>query len=92
MSADPRAFILQQLDGKWQSIAMALMFKLSRDKPVVITGKDLEALHRFLGDGDRQLLTWGHKDSIELRIMKREDAERLAAHAEESGGKAVRPQ
>lgn len=89
---DPRAFILQQLDGHWQKIAMALMFKLSREKSVVLTTKDLQALATFIADGDKQLLTWGHRDSIELRIMKREDAERLAAHVESQGGRMERPQ
>ena len=85
---DNRAFILQQLDGQWQKIACALMYKLSRGSPVVITHKDLEELHKFMQT--HQLLTWGHKDSIELRLVTPERAAEIAKHVESQGGKAER--
>ncbi len=87
--ADDRAFILQQLDGQWQKIAMCLLFKLSRDEPVVITTEDFKRLTEYLADGDKQLLTWGHADSIELRIMKKEDALCLARQVEGLGGSSI---
>lgn len=86
---DDRAFILQQLDGQWQKIAMALMFKLSREQPVVITTGDFQQLAEYIADGDKRLMTWGHWDSIELRIMKKADALRLARQVEDLGGSSI---
>lgn len=83
---DERAFILQQLDGQWQKIACALMYKLSRESPVIITHKDLAELQAYMRDGDKHLLTWGHADSVELRIVTLEKARELAAHVESIGG------
>lgn len=38
-----------------------------------------------------QLLTWGHKDSIELRLVTPERAKALAEHVENQGGRVERP-
>ena len=86
---DDRALILQQLDGQWQKIAMALLFKLSREQPVVITQDDFAKLAEYIADGDKQLMTWSHWDSIELRIMKKADALRLARQVESLGGSSI---
>ena len=84
-----RAYILQQLDGEWQKIAVALVYMFSRGAPVLITHKVLEELNEFMAT--HKLLTWGHQDSIELRLVTPERAKEIAAHVESMGGRADRP-
>jgi hypothetical protein len=86
---DTRALILQQLDGQWEKIACALIFKLSRNAPVVISHSDLERLGEFMKS--RQLLTWGHHDSIELRLVTPERGAEIVKHIESIGGRVERP-
>jgi hypothetical protein len=80
-----RAPILDQIEGHWQKILVAVMWKLSKSKPIVITHQDLLDLERYMQH--HKLLTWGHKDSIELRLVTPAAAEALAKHAREQGGK-----
>lgn len=86
---DDRPLILQQLDGQWQKLCAAVLYKLSRGAPVLITTRDLEELYDFMQT--HQLLTWGHKDSIELRLVTPERAREIAAHVEAQGNQTERP-
>lgn len=85
---DDRPLILQQLDGHWQKLCAAVIYKLSRGSPVIITNRDLEELIEFMQT--HQLLTWGHKDSIELRLVTPERAKALSEHVESLGGRTER--
>lgn len=73
----PDSIIHQQLQGQWQKLlAMALYKTVGVDKPVVIKIPDMDKIT----DEGLVLLTWGHFDSIELRLVTREQAEKLAEH------------
>lgn len=86
---DERPLIFQQLDGEWQKLCAAIIYKLSRNAAVVITLRDLEELAEFMQT--HQMLTWGHSDSIEFRLVTPERARELAAHVESLGGRAELP-
>lgn len=68
-----RAPIIDQLEGQWEKIVAALVFKLAKDG-VVLTMKDFEECT----NSGRALLSHGHFDSIEFKMVTREEAKRLA--------------
>ena len=86
---NPDSTILGQLDEHWQKLAALIIFKLVGHDPVIITTEDMERFNAEFesGDGGR-LLTHGHYDAIEFRIVGEEAAERLAAHDLTLGGRA----
>lgn len=87
---DPRPFIFQQLDGQWQKLAAVMLWKFAKETPLILSTRDFEEFRAWMAVGDKQFLTWGHVDSIELRLIPRADAERLVAHVEAQGGGAER--
>lgn len=84
-----RALVLDQLEGQWQKIVAVLVYKFAREKGVLLTVKDFLEFEKYMIN--RQLLTWGHYDSFEFRLVTPEEAERLAKHVESIGGKAKKP-
>ena len=72
--------ILDQVREHWQKLLAVVVWKLARRKGVVITLKDFEAFRAESEATGLTLLTWGHRDSVEFRMVTREDAERIAAH------------
>lgn len=72
---NPDSVVLQQVDGMWQKLAALIVWKLAREG-VTITHKDMDEFAR----GDNVLLTHGHFDSIEFKIVTAEAARRIAAH------------
>lgn len=79
---NPDSPMLQQLDGHWQRLAAVLVWKLAKDG-VTLTLDDLAQFPQ-----DMVLLTHGHKDSIEYKLVTREAAERIAAHDRAQRGRA----
>lgn len=73
---NPDAAVFGQLQEHWQKMAALIVWKLA-PKGVTITIDDIASFPQ-----DRFLLTHGHKDSFEFKIVTKEEAERLAAHDE----------
>lgn len=71
---NPEAAILQQVQEHWMKLAALLVWKLARDG-VTLTLDDIQSFPQ-----DRFLLTHGHRESIEFKLVTKEEAERLAAH------------
>lgn len=71
---NPDAAILQQVQEHWQKLAALIVWKLA-PTGVTLTFEDISSF-----PPDRVLLTHGHRDSIEFKIVSQADAERLAAH------------
>lgn len=71
---NPESAVLTQVQEHWMKIAALLVWKLAPNG-VVLTDKDIASFPL-----DRALLTWGHKDSFEFRLVTQQEAERLAAH------------
>lgn len=78
----PRASV-SQLSGRWQKIAVVLMWKLARDG-VRLTLDDKRAL-----PSDQTLLAEGHANDIEYRFVPRADAVRIAVWERDNEGKMV---
>lgn len=69
-----RAPILDQLEGNWEKIVAALVWKLGKGN-VTLTMKDLTEF-----PVDRVFLTHGHRDSIEFKLVTEEEAKRIVEH------------
>jgi hypothetical protein len=74
---NPDSIVLEQLAEHWQKLAAVLVWKLT-PKGVTISHEDLK---RF--PADQVLLTHGHRESIEFRLVSLEEAHKLAAHDRE---------
>jgi len=85
---NPDAVILQQLQGQWQKMVALVVFKLAKEKGVKITQTDITAFMREYERTGMTLMTWGHFDSIEFKLVTREEAERLAAWDKQQRGNA----
>ncbi len=68
--------VLQQLEGQWQKMLTLVVWKLANNG-IHITSEDMT---KFAVDPKNILLTHGHYDSFEFKMVTREDAERLADH------------
>lgn len=68
------AAVLDQVQAHWMKIAALLVWKLAPNG-VTLTAKEIESF-----PADRVLLTHGHRDSFEFRLVTEADAARLAAH------------
>lgn len=76
---NPDSAVLSQVGEYWQKLAAMLVWKLAR-KGVKISVKDMDAFQREYEAGGGVLLTHGHHDSIEFKIVTRAEAERIAAY------------
>lgn len=84
---NPESVVLRQLDGYWQKIAALLVWKLASEG-VVIKATEMAEFHDLSAAGDAILLTHGHKDSIEFKIVDAEAAKRIAEHDAGQSGSA----
>jgi len=75
---NPDAAILQQVQEHWQKLAALIVWKLAPNG-VTLTHEDIASF-----PPDRILLTHGHRDSIEFKIISQADAERVAAHDQQT--------
>jgi hypothetical protein len=79
---NPEAEILQQLDGHWQQLLMVVLINIAPDG-VTITDEDvMKAANAFPTSGGPVIMTHGHKDSIELKVISGAEARHLAAMVE----------
>ena len=80
---NPDSTIMQQSEGHWQKYLMLVISKLA-PAGVTITVRDMEKL----AGEERILLTHGHIDSIEFKLVTRAEAERLIAYDKTQRGTA----
>ena len=84
---NPDSVVLAQVAGYWEKLFAMLVFKLA-PTGVTLTLKDMEHFRIASESGNAVLLTHGHYDSIEFKIVTQADAERLAAHDAAQKGSA----
>lgn len=74
---------VSQLQGRWQKIAVVLLWKLAKD------GCRLTRWDRDQVPVDKTLLAHGHAQDIEYRFVPRAEAERVAKWERDNEGKTV---
>lgn len=74
---------VSQLQGRWQKIAVVLLWKLAKD------GVVLGQWDRDTVPADKTLLAHGHAQDIEYRFCDRTEAQRIAKWEKENEGKLV---
>ena len=80
---NPDSTIMQQSEGHWQKYLMLVISKLA-PAGVTITIRDMEKL----AGEERVLLTHGHIDSIEFKLVTRAEADRIVAYDKTQKGTA----
>lgn len=78
-----RETTVEPLGGRWQKIAVVLMWKLARDG-VVLNQTDRDQV-----PADKQLLAHGHADAITYRFLPHAEAARIAAFARDNEGHII---
>lgn len=71
---NPESTILQQVDGQWQKLLTLVVWKLAKEG-VTITHADMVQF----AESKRYLLTHGHHDSIEFKLVTQAEAKQLVA-------------
>lgn len=83
------AQILNQLEGHWQLMMIAIIEKLSPGAPVEITLDDLQMLQLKYAPGKAVLMTHGHERSIEFKVVSEEEGRQLQRlHEAKVGGES----
>lgn len=77
---NPESTVLQQVDGHWQKLAAFIVWKCVGRGTVTITAEDIQRFADEFAPGVPVLLTHGHADSFEFRIVDEAAAKRLAEH------------
>lgn len=77
---NPDSVILQQLEGRWQTIAMQLLWKFAKREKVKLTAADMAAMHAEFSPTLPTLYVHGHPDSIDFQIVDEAAGRHLAAH------------
>lgn len=85
---NPDSTVLQQTEGHWQKLATLILWKCVRRESVTITAEDIQRFEAEFAPGIPVLLTYGHQDSLEFRIVDEESAKRLAEHDHNLKGRA----
>lgn len=86
---NPDSTILSQLDEQWAKFFTFVVWKYhNNDKGVVITVEDMQRYQADFESGKAFLLTHGHHDSVEFKIVTKERAEELAAWDRSRDGQA----
>lgn len=74
---------VSQLQGRWQKIAVVLLWKLAKDG-VMLGQTDRDAVPAHL-----TLLAHGHEQDIEYRFVPRSEAQRIARWEKDNEGKTI---
>jgi hypothetical protein len=77
---NPDSTMLRQLDGQWQILMVAVLWKLKGREAVTVTHEDMDAMIAMQKGDGVVLLTNGTPDGITFQCVSYEAAERLAAH------------
>jgi hypothetical protein len=83
-----KAVILDQLQDHWQKMAALIVWKCAKKGTIKITQKDIEGFSKAFPPGMPVLLTHGHIDSIDFKLVSEEEAKVLVAHNETLKGTA----
>lgn len=84
----PDSHMLNQIDGQWEKLMAFVVYKLCGKDPVIITVKDMEQMAKEFAPGIPVLVTHGHYDAIEFRIVDEAAAARLTDHEKSMEGSA----
>lgn len=77
--------ILDQVREHWQRLATLIVWKVTHGKrSITISQQDILEFQKE----NRLLLTHGHVDSIEFKLITEEEAERIKAHQAQMKGTA----
>ncbi len=76
----PDSTVMQQLEGKWQSLAMLLLYKLAGRERVVLTAEEIGACLAEFAPGTPVLFTHGQSDSLTFQVIDESAARLIAAH------------
>jgi hypothetical protein len=79
----PQPGPFEELQGRWQKIAVVLLWKLAKD------GVTLGQWDRDTVPADKTLLAHGHEQDIEYRFVQRAEAIRIAKWEKDNEGKMV---
>ena len=88
---NPQSAMIQQSEGMWQKYLALVIFKLTvitkinPMKSVVVSAKEMERFDKYHA---QCLLTHGHHDSIEFKLVDEVTAKRLAEYDATRAGKA----
>lgn len=82
------AVVLEQMRHHWQKMLALVLWKVSPNAPVRITGDDIEAMMKQYAPGFPVVFTHGLSDAIELSIVSDKRAVELAAHDAKMRGHA----
>ncbi len=85
---NPDSMVLQQVDGQWQKLAALIVWKLCGEKSVEITVADMQSIEKQFGAEGPVLLTHGHTESIEFRVITAERGRVLAEFEAKNRGHA----
>ncbi len=72
---NPESTVMQQSQGMWQKYLALVLFKLSPNKSIDISIKDMERFEKFHA---QNILAHGHAESIEFSLVDDATAKRLA--------------
>lgn len=80
IKTNPESVVLSQMDEQWCKFLTFIVWKYhNNDNGVVITLADMQRYQADFESGNAFLLTHGHHDSIEFKIVTKQRAEELAA-------------
>ena len=74
---NPESEIIQQMEGQWQKLLMVIAWKAGREGITIGDNDIIGCIAAFEAEGGPVLLTHGHKDSIQLRVVSRKEAEEI---------------
>jgi hypothetical protein len=83
MAAVGQKATVSEMQGRWQKIAMVLLWKLAKDG-ITLTPADLSAV-----PDDQMLLAHGHANDIEYRFLPIMEALAIAKHEKDNEGRIL---
>lgn len=77
--------VLNQVRDHWQRIAALIVWKVTHGKrSITISAQDMQEFQK----DPRVLLTHGHVDSLEFKLVTAEEAQRMVEHQKTMQGNA----
>jgi hypothetical protein len=80
--------IIDQLEGQWQKLFMALLWKLKQREAVRLTAADFAALEDAYPGSIPVLFTHGMSDALEFQILDEAAAARIGEYEKSRSGNA----
>lgn len=85
---NPDSAMMQQAEGQWQKFAALMTAKYLKDTGKASLYITLDDMKEFELTEANVLLTHGHHDSIEFKMVTHSEAMRLAQYDAQRGGRA----